>query len=307
MSAEKQAVGEFLHRAGMHFEDIKVASVVDSFLDEMTRGLNGEDSSLAMIPTYIEADRPIPRGRKVMVLDAGGTNLRRALVSFGDDGLPVIEEFRKSPMPGSKGPISKDEFFLTLAGEIRDLTDRADRLGFCFSYPTEIFPDRDGRLIHFTKEVKAPDVEGQVIGTNLRKALAEMGAAVEPEVVVLNDTVATLLTGKASHPGKEYDGYVGFILGTGTNCCYLESNAAIGKVSGLDADHSQVINVESGGFSRHPRGRADKSLDEASQVPGTFFLEKMVSGVPFIKEIENISKKFFSTKKILVSSYDFSL
>jgi hexokinase len=44
------------------------------------------------------------------------------------------------------------------------LAEKAQGIGFCFSYHTEIFPDKDGRLIQFCKEIKAHEVVGQFIG-----------------------------------------------------------------------------------------------------------------------------------------------
>ena len=41
------------------------------------------------------------------------------------------------------------------------------KIGFCFSYPTEIFPNKDGKLLYWTKEIKIPRMAGQFIGKNL--------------------------------------------------------------------------------------------------------------------------------------------
>ena len=112
-------------------------------------------------------------------------------------------------MPGLEGEISKDEFFQTIAQYVRPLAEKCDRIGFCFSYPSEILPDKDGRLIHFCKEVQAPGVVGQLIGKNLLEALGMP----EKQIVLLNDTVATLLAGKSASLGRDYDSFIGFILG----------------------------------------------------------------------------------------------
>ena len=82
----------------------------------------------------------------------------------------------------------------------------------------------DGRLLKWTKEMKAPEVIGRFIGKGLLEALGRGGAG--KSVVLLNDTVATLLAGKAADK-KRYGSYVGFILGTGTNIAYLEKNENI--------------------------------------------------------------------------------
>lgn len=279
MNPGKKTVDQFLNKIDMHPEGIDLKSTVDHMMDEMKRGLNGEPSSLAMIPTYVEVASDIPTNEKVVVLDAGGTNIRAALVSFTTDGKPVIEDFSKHPMPGTQGfEVSRGEFFDTMAALLEPLIGRGGKIGFCFSYPSEIFPDKDGRLLHWTKEVLAPTVVGRKIGADLKDALAERGIASPPELVLLNDSVATVLTGKASQTERDWGGYTGFILGTGTNTCYVESNAAIGKIDGLDPARSQVINCESGSFTSRYRGEADKILCGLTEMPESHWLEKMLSG-----------------------------
>jgi len=257
--------------------DLNLDSCVTLFMDEMKKGLSGA-SSIAMIPTYIETEKPIPPGKKVVVIDAGGTNLRTALVSFDENYKPVIEKFMKNPMPGTGGAVTKEKFFGTLADYIAELVPEGDKIGFCFSYPTEMYPNRDGRLIKFSKEVECPEVHGEMIGENLLAALKKKGITDNLEVVVLNDTVATLLTGMISFPDQVFDGFIGYIFGTGINSCYVESNSNILKLNNLDPAHKQIINTECGSFGRPPQGLIDQKLDEGTSDPGNYRLEKMVSG-----------------------------
>ncbi|MBI9099628.1 MAG: hexokinase, partial [Spirochaetaceae bacterium] len=170
-----------------------------------------------------------------------------------------------------------------LTDAIEDVVDKSDKIGFCFSYPTEILPNKDGRLIKFSKEVQVPEVEGKIIGENLIERIRSKGSKVDHKIVILNDTVATLLTGKASAPERNYDGYLGFILGTGLNSCYSESNELIHKLDSihLDGSHRQIINVESGAFAVTQRGAIDKVLDSKTTDTGSYLLEKMTSGAYF--------------------------
>ncbi len=82
----------------------------------------------------------------------------------------------------------------------------------------------------------------------------------------------------SAFPNRAFDSYVGFILGTGSNCCYIESNRNITKKSELEPDREQVINVESGSFGKAPRGKIDLMLDESTLDPGRYTFEKMFSG-----------------------------
>jgi hexokinase len=271
------AVGRFLRKAGIHPAGVSMERTVRVFLEEMRRGLAAE-SSLPMIPTYIEATRELERGRKVIALDAGGTNLRVALVSFDPSGRPAVEALTRHRMPGSDGEIDRDGFFKAMAAAVLPVADKADRIGFCFSYAVEMFPDKDGKLIFFSKEIKARGVIGQMMGAGLVEAMAQAGAARPARVVLLNDTVATLLAGAISASGRRMDGHIGLVCGTGLNLAYVESNAKIGKRRGLDPAGSQIINTECGSFGRAPRGPVDRAYDATTAVPGMYTNEKMISG-----------------------------
>jgi hexokinase len=150
-------------------------------------------------------------------------------------------------------------------------------VGFCFSYPTEITPALDGRLMRWTKQVDAPGVVGMMIGSGVAAAVKRRLGR-KPAIRVLNDTVATLLAGKSVGISRRYASYVGFILGTGTNIAYIERNARIGKVKRLDRDRAMVINIESGNFDGGPASAFDVAVDAATSDPGIGRFEKMISG-----------------------------
>ena len=89
------------------------------FLSEMDKGLAGRKSSLAMLPTYIDIERELPRDKPVIVMDAGGTNFRVATVTFAPDGPAEITDFKVYPMPGIAAEVGKEEFFGTMAAYVR--------------------------------------------------------------------------------------------------------------------------------------------------------------------------------------------
>ena len=277
MNEIKEKAKMFLKKYDMYFEDINVEECLDIFIDEMEKGLSNEDSSLQMFPTYIEAESDIPLNKKVIVLDAGGTNFRAASVYFDDKKQPAIEKFKKYPMPGINKEVGKKDFFNKIIEYMNNIIDSSENVGFCFSYPTEMFPNKDGKLVHWSKEVKAKEVEGELIGENMNEALVKLGYK-DKKFILLNDTVATLLGGKAETQNKNYESYIGFILGTGTNCCYVEKNVNIKKIDNLDNKKNQVINIESGGFNKGPVGLIDKEFDATTKNPGLYTFEKMISG-----------------------------
>ena len=278
MEDAKSQVKTFLQDQGMYHEDISIDETCNVFLDEMDKGLAGQKGSLAMLPTYIETEQELPRNKPVIVLDAGGTNFRVATVCFKDAGEPDISDFNVFPMPGIKQEASKAEFFGTMAGYAKDVLGKSDSVGFCFSYPIEMSPNKDGRVLYFSKEIKAEEVVGKMIGAGLNEAIVASTGAGAKQMVLLNDTVATLLAGRGTSGGRQYDSYIGFILGTGTNTAYVERNSNITKTKDLDAARSQIVNVESGGFGKAPRGAIDEEFNAASANPGINTFEKMISG-----------------------------
>jgi len=265
---------KFLEEHKMRAEDINIQQIVDLFTSEMLKGLEGKESTVRMIPTYIEADNQFLTGVPVVAVDAGGTNFRSALVEFNLKGKLEIKNEMNARMPGLEGEISKAEFFKTIAGYIKPNAELSDRIGFCFSYPTEILPNKDGILLQFCKEVQAPEVVGQLIGKNLLETL-DMP---EKQIVLLNDTVATLLAGKSASFGREYDSFIGFILGTGTNTCYIENNRNVLKTKGLDLLKSQIINIETGAMGKVPQTDLDILFDNTTVNPGQYKFEKMFAG-----------------------------
>ncbi|MGE5613258.1 MAG: hexokinase family protein [Bacillota bacterium] len=274
----KNKVYGFLKKHGMDAESVDLDKNCRIFMEEMQRGLDGY-ASLLMLPTYIRMDKDILPMEPVVAVDAGGTNFRVAVIHFNKNNEPVIEDFRLHPMPGTNGEISKDEFFETVAGYILPLVHRSGKIGFCFSYPAEIMPDGDSRIIKFSKEVKVTGAVGEMLGKSLFKALEKLGCRDKKRIIVLNDTVATLLAGKAASPGRQFDSYIGYILGTGTNMCYAEECRNIGKISCLaGSDGLMLINVESGGYDKAPRGQIDLEFDSTTANPGEYVFEKAISG-----------------------------
>jgi hexokinase len=266
----------FLKDHGLEVEGIDRLALLAAFQEEMEAGLAGKSSSLMMIPSFITINKPVKTQTPVVVLDAGGTNLRTAVVTIDAQGKAAIGSFLKRPMPGTDGELSAEAFYAAFADFLMPVIEHSATLGFCFSYPAEITPTCDARLIHWTKQIEVPSVVGTLIGSGLQDALATRGF--KRKAVILNDTVATLLAGKSAGVAKSYSAYVGFILGTGTNTAYVEHNARITKRSDLNPAESQVINVESGGFGRVTQSAFDQAMDAQTNDCGHYLFEKMISG-----------------------------
>lgn len=267
---------EFLKKYGLDVAAVDREELLKSFDGEMTAGLCGGESSLAMIPSYISIDKDVKTCTPVVVLDAGGTNLRTAVVTMDEQGGVDIGNFTKRSMPGADKELDKDQFFEAFAEFVVPNLEHSETIGFCFSYAAEITPECDAKLLYWSKQIQVPSVVNTMIGAGLLEHLKARGF--DRKVVILNDTVATLLAGKSTGLAHNYSAYVGIILGTGTNTAYVESNANITKRSDLEPSGSMVINVESGGFNNIEQCRFDKLLDQRTNDPGAYTFEKMISG-----------------------------
>lgn len=267
-----------LRQIGMHPDCCDRNFCETIYRDCMGVGLQGESRGMMMLPTYISADGEVPVNEKVIVMDAGGTNFRRAVAWFDENGQLQLDQFVKCPMPGTHGEVSVEEFFDEIAEYLLPIIHESERISFCFSYATVALLNMDGRLENgFCKEVQVRDSKGIEVCAELKKALARKGVNADKHCILLNDSVAALLGGKANVVGQNHDSYIGYIYGTGINCCYVEETDKIANVEGYK-HNSMIINMEAGIHMGFPQGMADRLLDETSELPGDHMFEKMVSG-----------------------------
>ena len=267
---------DFLQRHGMTPESVDPDVCIYRMLAEMRSGLAGEHCSMDMIPTYLSNDGQLQAGVQAAVIDAGGTNFRSALVHFQPAGYTVTDMIKRK-MPGTEAPCTWDEFVRFTADAIEPLMDRADVIGFCFSYAATITPEIDGRVITIDKEVVVEGCEGQLIGASLLAELERRGITGK-KIVILNDTVAVLLGMAAGLDKSKYAGFIGQVSGTGTNTCVSLPVSEIKKL-GLEGDNGMIINLESGKYDGIPGGDFDRMLDEQSHNPGQKHFEKLTAGV----------------------------
>ena len=280
---QNDGIDKLLRKHGLHESCFDFGEHVARFTKEMDLGLSGLPSSLFMLPTYLDICKGENMSGEVLAIDAGGTNLRVGLVEFQEDKPPEIKYYNKQPVPGAGTPIDKDDFFDTIAESLAPITEHSDKVGFSFSFPTDVEPSRDGRIIYFDKEVKVNGGAGAMVGEELNVALKRLGKSVV-NLTLLNDSTAALLGVAAEEGSKAYSGHIGLIYGTGINICYSEDIDRIGKLKAEDipcgAKH-MLINTETGSYAGFDRGSCDVAIDNASDDPGSQLFEKMVSGAYF--------------------------
>ena len=204
-------VAQFMKAHGMDAERIDLSEYTKEFACAMRRRLAQQQKNMPMLPTYLYSSGKLKKGEKAIVIDAGGTNFRRALIGF-DGKKAVIDCLDKRQMPGTEEPATWNDFISGVADCVQPLIKQTKNIGFCFSYPVEITPECDGKVLGLTKQVKIEGASGSYLGASLRAELEKRGE--QPDrIVVLNDTPATLLAGKVLSKGS-YDGYIGLVAGT---------------------------------------------------------------------------------------------
>ena len=289
-------VSEFLKSQGMHPDCIDFDAESAAFYSAMEQGLLKENgSSIPMLPTYLAGVSEPPRNSTALAIDLGGTNIRVALMHFDGEGRVSLGDLKKFLMPTQS--MGKDEFFDEVAGYVASSAEKCDKIGFCFSYPIDMLPEKDARLICFGKKIKVKDAEGVLIGSELKKALARRGTSGDKHIVMLNDSPALLLGGIANSCFGD-GGFAGFILGTGLNSCYIERTSNIGKLRGAYSEPDMIINLESGEYSGIKQSRADIAVDLKSGTPGEKHLEKMMSGA-YLQDVFTETLRVACSEKII--------
>ncbi|MBR4463716.1 MAG: hexokinase [Treponema sp.] len=263
-----KAVSSFFEKH--HFSVNKADyNLISALRADMNAKLKGEKAWQEMALTWALPPEKSPVNESVIVIDAGGSNFRSCLVTFDGKGNPLVSEFKKSAMPGLERELSKAEFFDAIADKIEYLKNRADRIGFCFSYSMIITREGDGIPNSLSKEIKASEVVGVPVGATLRQVLEKRGWNTISHIALLNDTVAALLAGAAGNNGT-YSSYIGFILGTGMNGAYIQP--------AFGGEKRQIVVCENGKFGNFARSDFDLALDNKSQQPGEYMLQKCCSG-----------------------------
>lgn len=274
MSREKAI--EFLKKYSMQAELFEPETLCAELIEGMEYGLSHFTENLPMIPTYLSAEGSLAPGSRAIVIDAGGTNFRTAVVTFEKGGYSVSHLVKKG-MPGIGKAASWAEFIAFVADSIEPIAPLADDIGFCFSYAADSTPERDAIAHIMSKEVVIPDSEGKLLGATLTAELERRGITGK-RVTVLNDTSAVLLGTAAVKNAESYSSFIGLVSGTGVNACCMLPEKSITKLS-LGGEKEMIVNLEAASYANAPRGVFDTLLDAESAMPGKALYEKMTAGV----------------------------
>ncbi len=257
-------INDFLVKSGLTPQSVNIREIAEFKMDEMNSSLEKKESSLEMIDSLCHTVNDIRINRSVIAIDAGGTNLRTALIKFSENGEYVIEKSEKVKMPGLYEEVTKDEFYSVFADLVEPYINLSDYIGWCFSYSAQILPNHDAKVLSVSKELKAESIIGSELGKSLLSELSRRGYDVsEKKVMVFNDSVTTLLAGISKIEELNCSGCIGLILGTGTNSSFVKDGT--------------VINEESGGLDIYG-SQIDLDFFNSTRIPSYHHLEKLISG-----------------------------
>ncbi|ESL05450.1 hexokinase [Trypanosoma rangeli SC58] len=257
-------------------------------IHEMIEGLEGRESTLRMLPSYVFKANPSKATGAFYALDLGGTNFRVLRVSC-KDGRVVSRTDSKFVIPQQALQGDAADLFDFVASSVKKtMQDKAPEdlnrtvpLGFTFSFPTEQKSINQGVLLKWTKGFSTKGVEGKDVVELLQASLRRVHVKVDV-VALCNDTVGTLIARYFVDP----DAQVGVIIGTGSNACYFEDASAVKKDPTVAARGTTqtVINMECGNFDSKykyvlPTCAYDEAMDAITLNHGYQAQEKMVSGM----------------------------
>nr|AIY54286.1 hexokinase [Apostichopus japonicus] len=307
-------------RRNISMENFSVDSVLDALhlnLDalrdiqgrmhsDMVKGLGVASNKAAvvkMFPTYV---RSLPDGSEngdFFALDLGGSNFRVLLVKLRDGNVEMKSKVYKIATEIMTG--TGENLFNYIADCLAEfkkeqgLEGKDLPLGFTFSFPCRQNGLNSASLVTWTKGFSATGVVDQDVAKLLSEACKRRNVNLDI-IAVVNDTTGTLMS--CAHADSNC--YVGLIIGTGTNACYMEALDEVELWNGDKGEPKQtIINMEWGAFGddgsiEDIRTDFDRELDKITLNQGKQLYEKMISGM-YLGEISRQAILKLAKEKLL--------
>ncbi|ORX75210.1 hypothetical protein BCR32DRAFT_225264 [Anaeromyces robustus] len=283
---------------------VKLRQIVHHFLEEFRKGLEYDDYSLAMLPSFVTK---LPTGQELgnfISLDLGGTNFKVCKV-YLENPYQIRVQQKKFSIPETAKNADGERLFDFMADSVESfLKDRninkekEQELGFTFSFPVRQTGINSGELYLWSKEFNCSNTKGKDVVMMLNEAFKRNKINIKVKALV-NDTVGILMASAYSDPQT----FIGVVLGEGTNAAYVEKIENIAKWKGPQPESGKmIINTEWGSFDEEklvlPINKFDELLDQNSLDPGKHVFEKMISGF-YLGEIVRLTCLYLINKKLL--------
>lgn len=288
--------------------------LIRHFQKQMTKGLDGQDSSLAMIDSHFRPATGQENGRFI-TFDWGGTNFRVLIVELNPDGrrpedrMRILDEARMEVHVKKNDHTFKsaDQLHDELARFVRDFLDRSPHardvahfdVGYVFSFAVQQTGPRSGKVTAWSKAGGPLEMLGKDPVQFMEAALRRNGLGDRLTIRALaNDTIATYQTGRYWDPNTS----VAQIAGTGDN-----------KAS-QPVKRDNLRNFESGNYDLPYETLIDRALDAVTPNRGEHRLEKMTAGMYLgealrlaLKEVSGHDRYFagwFHPNSLLMKPFD---
>ena len=256
----KQKVLSALDALGFLISDADRDKYVNNFISELKDALLGKKASLQVLPSFVKFSSKVSCKDKIAVLEAGKSTFSKGY--FNVDEKCRVYGVMGYPMPGLGKEISLDEFFRKIIFDARDVLRVCDRIGFCFDHAIEVNAKGDGKLLGWSRgEINVPELIERYIGEEFKKFLSEEFEK-NYKIILLNDTVSTLIAGLVETNEKEFEDFIGLVHSTGYNLSYIEEGKNIARlVDNKKYLNSQmVLNTQAGSFSKVKESEVDESV-----------------------------------------------
>ena len=273
--------------------NLKLEKITEAFYNDMAK-----KQSLMMLPTHIKAVDTVVAD-EYLSIDLGGSNIRISKFKIFEDNVELIHNIkvplknRFADYTSSKYSL-KDLLVMVLKKMARFLDkEKLYSMGITISFGMESISKNKATIIELSKGFTLKDTLGEDVYQIINEAINEVNLKIIP-TVILNDVVATLVTGKFNIPNAR----IAMIVGTGHNASFINKDG-------------YIINIESANFNENiPVTKFDKKVGFNFPNESDKLLELMVGGKyigaiakEIIKELEDkkLVKEFglITTKRLI--------
>ena len=262
----------------------KLVLVKQSVLDQMQLGLSSKTQGLMMLPSFVDAFPSSLVASQTeatyFAIDLGGTSLKLVQIKLMGGKLVDVRK-REWSIPNECYYTDNGRLLAWIVECFVEFTSiKCPIIGFCYSFACRQDNLDHGEQLLWTKRFHGTGLLGTDVVQALRDAFSRHGIdAVIP--ALMNDSVASLVGAQFADPRVQ----ASVILGTGTNCSYIEDVENIKTLPKVYRRHGDrmIINTEWGDCSLPKELRItveeDEAVDHASANPGHGLFEKLISGL----------------------------
>ncbi|KAJ2960886.1 hypothetical protein NQZ79_g3853 [Umbelopsis isabellina] len=294
----------------------KLRKLSANLVKQMEEGLQKNDSSVPMLPSWITAHPTGQETGEYLALDLSGTSIRIYLVTLHGQGrvttrqqkYNIHDDIRKSNISKIVDFLAECvDSFLTFIGKSHMTEPMA--LGFVVSFPLHQTAMNKGTIIRWTKDFDVKGAEGKDMAELLQVGLNKKSIPVHVKAII-NGAVGLLL----AHNYRSLDTLLACTVSRGTNAAYWEKVSDIPKLEGseLVQGDEMIINTEWGSFGDDhadllPLTMYDNRVNRESTNPGIHSLEKMVSGLYLGEIVRNILLDLLDRRLIFNGHYSIDM